>query len=295
MAGARQRLPDPRAGRAPVRADPRARAPALRRATSACAPTACCCSPRPPTRTRVADLRIFNPDGSEAELSGNGAREAILYLRRRGWTDREQLRRSTPPPGRSARRSPARTPAAWTWAARASARGLPRRPAGRARRASQAAGRTWRFQHVSIGNPQCAIHVDTLEAARGARPRARSGPPIEAHRAASRTARTSPGTRSSMPTEPRAHPRADLRARGGGDAVLGHRRQRRGGRPRPRRRHGRRRRAHRSSRVTVVLDGGELEVEVGADLRDQPDRLGAARVRRAASARSSRKELHETE
>ena len=36
----------------------------------------------------VARLRIFNPDGSEAELSGNGAREAILYLRRRGWTDR---------------------------------------------------------------------------------------------------------------------------------------------------------------------------------------------------------------
>src|ERR1043165_640074 len=33
----------------------------------------------------VADLRIFNPDGSEAELSGNGAREAILYLRRH-WT-----------------------------------------------------------------------------------------------------------------------------------------------------------------------------------------------------------------
>src|SRR5436190_4072392 len=35
----------------------------------------------------VAKLRIFNPDGSEAELSGNGAREAILYLRRHGWTD----------------------------------------------------------------------------------------------------------------------------------------------------------------------------------------------------------------
>ena len=34
----------------------------------------------------VARLRIFNPDGSEAELSGNGAREAVLYLRRRGWT-----------------------------------------------------------------------------------------------------------------------------------------------------------------------------------------------------------------
>ena len=33
----------------------------------------------------AADLRIFNPDGSEAELSGNGAREALLYARRRGW------------------------------------------------------------------------------------------------------------------------------------------------------------------------------------------------------------------
>ena len=34
----------------------------------------------------VAELRIFNPDGSEAELSGNGAREAVLYLRAAGWT-----------------------------------------------------------------------------------------------------------------------------------------------------------------------------------------------------------------
>src|SRR6202035_4452700 len=41
----------------------------------------------PADAANVADLRIFNPDGSEAELSGNGAREAILYLRLRGWTD----------------------------------------------------------------------------------------------------------------------------------------------------------------------------------------------------------------
>ena len=39
----------------------------------------------------VARLKIFNPDGSEAELSGNGAREAILYLRRSGWTDADQF------------------------------------------------------------------------------------------------------------------------------------------------------------------------------------------------------------
>src|SRR5918992_5645394 len=35
----------------------------------------------------VAELRIFNPDGSEAELSGNGVREAVMYLRRSGWAD----------------------------------------------------------------------------------------------------------------------------------------------------------------------------------------------------------------
>src|SRR3954471_16877636 len=39
----------------------------------------------------VASLRIFNPDGSEAELSGNGAREAVMYLRRRGWTDNDSF------------------------------------------------------------------------------------------------------------------------------------------------------------------------------------------------------------
>src|SRR3954453_4578271 len=39
----------------------------------------------------VARLRIFNPDGSEAELSGNGAREAILYVRRAAWTDRDEF------------------------------------------------------------------------------------------------------------------------------------------------------------------------------------------------------------
>ena len=43
----------------------------------------------------VADLRIFNPDGSEAELSGNGVREAVMYLRRNGWTDNDTFSIST--------------------------------------------------------------------------------------------------------------------------------------------------------------------------------------------------------
>src|SRR3954462_9633225 len=39
----------------------------------------------------VAELRIFKPDGSEAELAGNGARRAVLYLRRAGWTDADEF------------------------------------------------------------------------------------------------------------------------------------------------------------------------------------------------------------
>jgi diaminopimelate epimerase len=34
----------------------------------------------------VAEIRIYNPDGSEAELSGNGVRQAVMYLRRSSWT-----------------------------------------------------------------------------------------------------------------------------------------------------------------------------------------------------------------
>ena len=44
----------------------------------------------------VAELRIFNPDGSEAELSGNGAREAVLYLRAARLGRRATTSRSSP-------------------------------------------------------------------------------------------------------------------------------------------------------------------------------------------------------
>jgi diaminopimelate epimerase len=39
----------------------------------------------------VAEVRIYNPDGSEAELSGNGVREAVMYLRRKGWTEEDSF------------------------------------------------------------------------------------------------------------------------------------------------------------------------------------------------------------
>ena len=37
----------------------------------------------------VAEIRIYNPDGSEAQLSGNGVRQAVMYLRRNGWTEQD--------------------------------------------------------------------------------------------------------------------------------------------------------------------------------------------------------------
>ena len=51
--------------------------------TSGSAPTAILLLSPADDERHVAELRIFNPDGSEAELSGNGAREAVLYLRAR--------------------------------------------------------------------------------------------------------------------------------------------------------------------------------------------------------------------
>jgi diaminopimelate epimerase len=106
----------------------------------------------------VARLRIFNPDGSEAELSGNGAREAVLYLRRNGWTERDQFSIQT---------------AAGEIRPTITSPTTCRMDMGRVRLRSQdfpsggpdgageldAAGRHWRFQHIQVGNPQCAIWI----------------------------------------------------------------------------------------------------------------------------------------
>jgi diaminopimelate epimerase len=106
----------------------------------------------------VAELRIFNPDGSEAELSGNGAREAVLYLRRAGWTDADEftiLTKAGPitPAIRSERECTLDMGRAST-----TSEDFPSGPPD-GRGELEAGGRRWRFQHVSIGNPQCAIEV----------------------------------------------------------------------------------------------------------------------------------------
>jgi diaminopimelate epimerase len=125
----------------------------------------------------VADLRIFNPDGSEAELSGNGAREAILYLRRRGWTEADVFSIRTAAGPITPTITSGRTCSVDMGKASTSSRDFPSGDAD-GRGSLSAGGREWDFQHVSIGNPQCAIEVgDGVEAL----DLAAIGPTIEGH------------------------------------------------------------------------------------------------------------------
>ena len=111
----------------------------------------------------VAELRIFNPDGSEAELSGNGAREAILYLRRHGWTDAETFSILTAAGPITPTITSDRTCSVEMGRASTQSKDFPDGPPD-GRGTLVAGGRAWDFQHVSIGNPQCAIVVgDGLE------------------------------------------------------------------------------------------------------------------------------------
>ena len=106
----------------------------------------------------VADLRIFNPDGSEAELSGNGAREAILYLRRHGWTDEEVFTIKTVAGPITPTITGELTCSVDMGKAVTVSKDFP--SGGEDGKGTlHAAGREWEFQHVSIGNPQCAIVV----------------------------------------------------------------------------------------------------------------------------------------
>jgi diaminopimelate epimerase len=199
----------------------------------------------------VARLRIHNPDGSEAELSGNGAREAIMYLRRRGWTDQRQFSIQT---------------IAGEIRPTILSETMCRVDMGRASLASKdypggppdgagvvhAGGRDWRFQHVSIGNPQCAIWMPSAEELCALDLRA-IGPAIEhAGLFPNRTnvswfAELEPGVIRARIFERGA---GETTASGTGASGAAVAYVLRGG----------------DSPVTVRLDGGELEVDVGEDL-----------------------------
>jgi diaminopimelate epimerase len=199
----------------------------------------------------VADLRIFNPDGSEAELSGNGAREALLYLRRRHWTDADEFSIQTIAGEIRGRITSATTCHVDMGRARLRSDDFPSGPDdGRA--TLTADGASWNFQHVNVGNPQCSIAVESEQDLKlldlGA-----IGPGLENHqlfpnrsnfswytvlapgRIRARIFERGVGETSASGTG--AIGAAVAYALTGGD-----------------------------SPVTVVLDGGELEVEVSEDL-----------------------------
>jgi len=198
--------------------------------------------------TYVAELRIFNPDGSEAELSGNGAREAILYLRRHGWTEEDTFSILTAAGPVTPTITSERTCSVEMGRAATQSKDFPSgKPDGKG--VLIAGGREWSFQHVSIGNPQCAIEVrDGLEDL----DLAAIGPEIEGHELFPNR------TNVSFIEITGSRVRARIFERGVGEtlssgtgasgaAVTAFLRG-------------------ASSPITVVLDGGELEVEISSDL-----------------------------
>jgi diaminopimelate epimerase len=242
---------------------------------------------RPEDPTNVADLRIFNPDGSEAELSGNGAREAILYLRHRGWTEEDEFSIETVAGPIKPTITGPDTCRVDMGRASLTSKDFPGGPPdGRGELSvDNPEVATLSFQHVSIGNPQCAIHVES-EAALAALDLEELGPPIEGH------SNFPNRTNVSWYTEIGPNRiRARIFERGVGEtlssgtgatgAAVAYELSRGGA-------------GGEGTHITVVLDGGELEVEVGEDLR--VDLTGWARpVFDGRLSDNFVKELHETE
>jgi diaminopimelate epimerase len=198
----------------------------------------------------VAEVAIYNPDGSEAELSGNGVRQAVMYLRRNGWVDSDSFSVRTAA-GEIRPRITGPTTCTLDMG-RVRLRAPEDYPSGAEDGSGTltAAGRELRFQFVQVGNPQVSIEVpDGLEELE----LGRYGPEIERHELFPNRTNVSFWHRTGA-----AEIRARIFERGVGEtmasgtgatgaavaAVL------RGA----------------DSPVTVTLDGGELEVEVGEDM-----------------------------
>jgi diaminopimelate epimerase len=234
---------------------------------------------KPTERGFVAKLRIFNPDGSEAELSGNGAREAIMYLRRNGWTDADTFSIETAAGEIRPTITGERTCRVDMGRAKLTSKDYPSGPDDGSG-SLESGGREWRFQHVSVGNPQCAIRVGDV-AELEALDLSAYGPGIEHHDLfPNRTnvswfAALEPGTIRARIFERGVGETMSSGTGASGAAV-----------------------AHvlgdGDSPVTVRLDGGELEVEVGEDLH--VDLTGwAVPVCRGELAAELIEELHATD
>jgi diaminopimelate epimerase len=199
----------------------------------------------------VANLRIFNPDGSEAGLSGNGARQAFLFLRRRRWTTDSQFSISTLAGEIRATITSPTTCKVDMGRARLHGPDFPTGPEDGNGELS-VAGRDWKFQHVDIGNPQCSMQVAT-EKELELLDLPAIGPAFEHHYLFPNRTNVSWYTvlapdRIRVRIFERGVGETSASGTGAIGAAVTH--VLRGG----------------ESPVTVVLDGGELEVEVDEDL-----------------------------
>jgi diaminopimelate epimerase len=113
-----------------------------------------------PERGVVAELRIYNPDGSEAELSGNGVRQAVMYLRRSGWAEHDSFSIRTLAGELRPRITGPDT--CTVDMGRARLRSEADYPTGNddGTGTLTAAGREFGFQFVQVGNPQVSIEVE---------------------------------------------------------------------------------------------------------------------------------------
>jgi diaminopimelate epimerase len=199
----------------------------------------------------LAQLRIFNPDGSEAEVSGNGAREAVLYMRRRGWAQTDTFSIKTAAGELRPMITSPRTCTVDMGRARLRSADYPSGPDDGEGELT-AGNRTWRFQHVQVGNPQCSIEVAD-ESELYALDLRSLGPQIERHELFPNRTNVSwfavlGPARIRVRVFERGAGETSSSGTGATGAAVTH--VLRGGK----------------SPVTAVLDGGELEVEVGEDL-----------------------------
>jgi diaminopimelate epimerase len=225
----------------------------------------------------VAEIRIYNPDGSEAELSGNGVRQAVMYLRRSGWTEHDSFSVRT---AAGEIRPRIEGELCTLDIGRARLRAETDYPAGSddGTGTLTSDGREFAFQFVQVGNPQVSIEVaDGLEEL----DLQRYGPGIERSELFPNRANVSFWRRTGD-----AEIRARIFERGVGEtmasgtgatgaAVAASLRG-------------------VDSPVTVVLDGGALVVDVGEDMH--VDMTGWARpVYAGALSEDFVKELNATE
>jgi diaminopimelate epimerase len=120
------------------------------------------CSPSGAVRDAVARMRIFNPDGSESEMCGNGMRIFARYLSSLGLVGDEEFTVETlAGPIRPSLAGDQRVRVDMGRARFRTANISPSvAPGDVVDAALEAGGKQYRFTFVDVGNPHCIIRVD---------------------------------------------------------------------------------------------------------------------------------------